>query len=288
MQPIKLLTDCYCYGVRSFKFSGGEIQVEIPGLPEQVNNAQIVARIQSSDDIIQLMLVNDLIRNQNCVQEARTLVVPYFPYARQDRVMKSTESFSLKPIASMINSMEFGEVTILDPHSDVTPALLDNVKVIEQVDVFARHEMLQFHIVPSNTILVSPDAGAVKKSFKIAQRFGLPLITATKHRDVSTGEITGTSLNDGISIEDKDLIIVDDICDGGRTFIELAKVLRAYKPRSISLYVTHGIFSKGIDVFQGVIDRVFTTDSFQSERLLSKFYPLFVQNLVFNGYGDLA
>jgi ribose-phosphate pyrophosphokinase len=70
---------------------------------------------------------------------------------------------------------------------------------------------------------------------------------------------------DGIPVEElakKDFLIVDDICDGGRTFIELAKVLRPWTTGKIYLYVTHGIFSNGLDVFNSLIDGVYTANPF--------------------------
>ena len=91
------------------------------------------------------------------------------------------------------------------------------------------------------------------------------MLTATKVRNTITGEITGTRLDDpDQSAKGRDCLIVDDICDGGRTFIELAKVIRQQGPARGYLYVTHGIFSNGLGIFQGLTDGVYTTDSFLS------------------------
>ena len=79
-----------------------------------------------------------------------------------------------------------------------------------------------------------------------------------KHRDVLTGQITGTSIIG--EAEAKTGIIVDDICDGGRTFIELAKVIRKDYDKLI-LCITHGIFSNGFDELFKYFDQIYTTDS---------------------------
>jgi ribose-phosphate pyrophosphokinase len=107
---------------------------------------------------------------------------------------------------------------------------------------------------------VSPDAGAEKKIFAFAKELGFEnVVRAGKVRDVSSGKITGTEVyvpEPALYKTDKDFLIVDDICDGGRTFIELAKKLRPMTTGKIKLLITHGIFSKGIEVFDGIIDEV--------------------------------
>jgi ribose-phosphate pyrophosphokinase len=116
--------------------------------------------------------------------------------------------------------------------------------------------------------LVSPDAGATKKTLKVAQHYeGLKVINCDKIRDTMTGEITGTYVNWGFSMKEMRLLIVDDICDGGMTFIKIAEAVQKFKPKSIDLYVTHGIFSKGLEpLLDAGIRRVYTTDSFDQPR----------------------
>ena len=101
----------------------------------------------------------------------------------------------------------------------------------------------------------------MKKTLEAAKELGLPMVRADKIRSTDTGEITGTVVYSE-HIGSKDFLIADDICDGGRTFIELAKVLRPLTDGKIYLYVTHGIFSKGLDVFEGLIDGVYTANPF--------------------------
>ena len=271
------------YETKSFTFPGGEIQVSIPELPDSLDgDVTVHARLQSAEALVRLLLTSEIL-DRRCRSARKRLVVPYFPYARQDRVMQPNEAFSLKAVARLINSLGFDEVVTCDPHSDVTPALVENIRVIPQERLIAVPAEMREEFRP---VIVAPDAGAAKKAFRVAQRFDLPMVTASKVRDVNTGQVTRTELHASVAIAGADVLIVDDICDGGRTFVELAKVLRAAGTARVYLYVTHGIFSQGLGVFDGLIDGVFTTDSFLSRDVESPHQspvPLHVHRLSFDG-----
>ena len=256
----------------SFIFNGGEVQVV---LPEYLgyNIINIEAKLHNSDDVMRLLMVNDALRRY-APGATVNLRMPYVPYARQDRVCNEGEALSIKVFCDLINSMNFNKVTITDPHSDVTPALLNNCVIISQEDIldsfkgYKEDWDLYSKLMNNEITLVSPDAGAEKKILKVAQYFGgLDIIHASKVRDTRTGNITETKINDNPYPDGKDLLIVDDICDGGFTFIKLAEQLKRLNPRSINLYVTHGIFSKGYQVlFDAGIKRIYTTDSFPQKQ----------------------
>ena len=84
---------------------------------------------------------------------------------------------------------------------------------------------------------------------------------ASKHRDVATGDITSTEIYCN-NLHGKNVVIVDDLIDGGRTYIELAKVLKKKNAGRIDLIVTHGIFSKGLATLTAMVDHIYTTNSF--------------------------
>lgn len=220
----------------TFVFSGGEVHVRV-----NKKSSKIVADIKDSEDIMRLLMLAEALKPIDYL----TIEIPYFPYARQDRICNDGEAFSLKVMSNLINSIKADKVIIYDPHSDVTPALINNVEIVHQ------HEIIPPSILKGKTI-VCPDAGAEKKILKLKR----PYIMATKVRDVSTGDIIATKVYSD-SLTDHTCIIIDDICDGGRTFIELAKVLKAKGAKSVELYVTHGIFSKGLNVFTGLIDKIY-------------------------------
>jgi ribose-phosphate pyrophosphokinase len=113
--------------------------------------------------------------------------------------------------------------------------------------------------------LVSPDGGALKKIYDVAEHFGIPkIITAMKHRDITTGKITHTEVPTLDQHNDIKYVIVDDICDGGRTFVELAKTIHISRPSAeIYLVVTHGIFSQGIAPLAEHFEAIFCTNSYK-------------------------
>jgi len=255
--------------VETFKFSGGEVHPKI----ERIYADRIVLKtnLRTSDDIMELLLVKNAIDQLAFYrQKPITLLIPYVPYARQDRICNPGEALGIKVMADLINSMNFDQVIIVDPHSDVAPALINNCLIWDTTVILDRFSEYKegwnlFDKLSSKELtLVSPDAGAEKKVLKVAQRYdGLDIIRANKIRDTKTGKIVATDVNYGYSLKGKDVLIVDDICDGGMTFIKLAERLQRLSPRSINLYVTHGIFSKGYaPLFKAGIKRIFTTDSF--------------------------
>ena len=247
----------------AFTFSGGEEHIRINDKQiEDVTSIKIIIKLMSSAKVMQLCMVVDAVRRLYGSRVSIELEAAYFPYARQDRVCVKGEALGASVMANIINSLNFDSVTVWDAHSDVTPALINNVTIVDQTTLISHNQTLVKAISSGDLTLVSPDAGAMKKTLSMAKAFQAkcPPVIAEKVRDVVTGNIIKTQVSG--DIENKDLIIVDDICDGGRTFIELAKVLKAQGANSVALYVTHGIFSKGLSVFEGLIDQIYTTDSF--------------------------
>lgn len=278
-----------CYDIASTTFSGGELHVSFPPLDslkytnEQLD-VRLLTRIQDVRGVMELLLAVELLRRELHKQSRFELVLPYMPYARQDRATDNMTSFSLKVFAQLLNSCKFDKVVTFDPHSDVTAALVDNISIIEQHTIIRTlYKGLDEFIHTTKPVIVAPDAGAAKKAWKVAKNHGLPLITAEKVRNVSNGEIVGTSFhNTSVNFAKNvtpNFLIVDDICDGGRTFTQLARAIRSqHAGCHITLYVTHGIFSQGFTVFKDLIDRIYCTDTFIPEQfpLDSAEPPLFV------------
>jgi|9_EtaG_2_1085328.scaffolds.fasta_scaffold00281_14 ribose-phosphate pyrophosphokinase len=231
--------------VKSFNFSAGECHVTVKHV--EINGVtNIMAKLHDSNSIMQLLMTVDAVRNINNETKIE-LTIPYFPYARQDRVCNYGESFSLRVMADLINSLKCSSVTIYDPHSQVTIDMINNSNIISMKDIILSNSMLVQHIQEQNCVLISPDKGAMEKVKDVADEISTEVVCATKVRDVKTGHIKSSTLHGNVS--NKDCIILDDICDGGRTFTELAKVLKEKGANNIYLYVTHGIFSKGLNNF---------------------------------------
>lgn len=263
---LTLHKDSQSFPVKTFLFPGGEIgiKVEIEGFTYRAIQAPyqtIVARLQTANDVMALVMATDAVRRLDHATPLR-LFMPYVPYARQDRVCVPGESFSLKAFGNLINSLGFERVTVVDPHSDVVGAVLDNVEIITQLQAINRYQDLIKMVLSSRAVFVSPDAGANKKTSELAKYFAHhEFIRADKKRNLETGAIIETVVY-ADDLTGRTVVIADDICDGGRTFIELTKVLRAKGATKVILYVTHGIFSKGLEpLIKGGINEVFTTDS---------------------------
>lgn len=253
--------------VKSFVFPGGELGVKLDAnaLYYTFNKAKyqtIIARLTTPEDFVELIMVTDALRRLD--PTPIRLFMPYVPYARQDRVCVPGEAFAIKAFADVIKGLGFEKITIIDPHSDVTPTALDPVTVISQFDVVQKFEALKKRIMESNALFVAPDAGSDKKTAKLAGYFGHhTYVRANKVRDLATGNILEITINCD-NLTGSNVVIVDDIGDGCRTFTELAKVLKSKQAGKVILFVTHGIFSKGVDVIlNSGIDEIFTTNSFQ-------------------------
>lgn len=252
---------------KDFIFPGGEVGVKLNSQNYKFlydsRDITIFARLQNSNDVIKLSMIKDAVQRFDKNKKIN-LIMPYIPYGRQDRVCDKGESFSLKVFCDFINNLTFNKVTIIDPHSEVSCALINNSEIITQFDII--NKWLDFTNKNKMNILVAPDAGANKKTSEIAKYFQQDsFIRADKLRDLSTGNIKETIVYYD-DFKGGNVLCVDDICDGGRTFVELAKVCKAKNCGKFILYVTHGIFSKGLDeLLNNGIDEIWTTNSFRND-----------------------
>lgn len=245
----------YSSRVTQMTFPAGEVGIKLNQSVLDASRVDIVARIRSSDDLMALMLTVDAVRAEEPSAYVH-LYLPYVPYARQDRVTAEGEAVSIRVLARMINSCKFKTVTIVDPHSDVAPALIDSVCVVDAFTVF-RHAK-RWH----NTWIVAPDAGATKRCEKFAKQAGAKgVIQCIKTRDPVTGALSGFKCLDDVA--GKELAIVDDICDAGGTFLGLRAELA--DAASVDLVVTHGIFSKGVKRVAQAFDNVYSALTYYEE-----------------------
>lgn len=211
-------------------------------LPEQVfenSYPTIVWEYEHEGELIQLCQLVKLLRKENPDAQI-DLHVPYLPYARQDKRVSNGTTFSLEVFAAIINSLSFRSVRTLDVHSRKATELIKSL-----VNEFPTAEFLAAHEENNSDLLVFPDKGAADR---YRYEYKIDAIMAVKERDQMTGEIKAMRLLDAHKVNGRNAMMVDDICDGGRTFIELAKLLKAAGAISIDLFVTHGIFSKGMKV----------------------------------------
>lgn len=243
------------------KFPDGQQSISIEPVGP-TPTIQIQSRLNSFRDVELIICANQSLKEMGATNIE--LYVPYFLGARSDRKFGEGETNYLKNvICPIINSQGFSKVITLDPHSDVLEACLNN---FEKENNFKLVEYAISEIdKKENIILVSPDAGAYKKVFDVAKEFQIEnIITATKVRDIKTGNILSTQLPIISRNVKYKYVIVDDICDGGRTFIELAKAIKSQREAvEIYLVVTHGIFSAGFVELNKYFKGIFCTDSYR-------------------------
>lgn len=243
--------------IEEFKiWGGGEVHVKVK-LPEKndpyfdvINGYDTTYRIKNSDDIMELLLMVDAYKQQGLALNELTL--PYVPYGRQDRVIRTGEPLSIKVFAKLINDLYPAKVNIVDPHSDVTTALIDNCHIVDHSHAVKKF-IQDLPIPPSliKTPIIIPDAGATKRVLKILDKINYTSVGNTpayiqflKTRTIH-GDPSFRYVNNFMNLEH--VIVIDDICDGGRTFIELAKELSNLGVVNKHLFVSHGIFSNGVE-----------------------------------------
>lgn len=217
------------------------------------------------DDLFQLAMWNDYVLTQKH-QPWRVLILPYVPGARADR----GAPFGAEIYANFIGNLDLDKVIIFDPHSEVIVDRLEGFGLMDTV-VVRSHEL--FDQVTMRAVLnqydgiIAPDKGAKDRAAAMAKLADLPVFTATKHRDEATGKLSAFAI-EGLD-PDGTYLIVDDICDGGGTFLGL-KDASGLGFGQIDLYVSHGVFSKDalFNLSQN-FEYIYTTNSYNPTRELN-------------------
>jgi len=265
-----------------FNFLGGEVHIKIKDSEPKIETTAVTiyAHANNSDDLISILLTNDALKRMG--YEKIDLFMPYMPYARQDRVMVDGEPFSLKVVTDILKSCEFHRIFVLDAHSDITPTLLEhNIHVISnKAFVYeALTHIVNLHGYAQNDkgvsenefkatlkgspLFVSPDSGAFKKIFKLAGELNYKddIILCNKARNLNDGKIIAYTV-DKQDLEGRDVVIIDDICSKGGTFIGLAKELKKRNAGKIYLIVSHYENSADVNALKDSgIERVYKTPS---------------------------
>ena len=236
-------------------------------VPNRFSNAvvytkhnNVTFKYESDDDLIKLLFTKNYLTDLAPNAETH-LTITYMPYSRMDR-SENGSAFTLKYVAKFINDLLFDKVTVIEPHSDVTTALLDratahyiNFDLIDRVK-----SSIQFD--QNLDYLFFPDAGAQKRYQSLSKD---QQIVGFKHRDFETGKIESLDIVGDIHVSPRNALIVDDLSSYGGTFVRSAKALREAGFDKIYLLVAHAEDS----IFKGElfehIDTVFTTNSLLSE-----------------------
>lgn len=218
------------------------------------NYAHITWHFENEGEFMHLAQLQALLQTKGFTTCLR---LSYLPYARQDKAISNTSTFALNVFAHMLNALHFDEVIIMDPHSQDAIKMIYNSRAEYPVDT-----VLYLFDEYEHNLLCYPDKGALSKYTEI---YKCSYMYGEKVRDQLTGHITSYEIK-GQSVAGQKVLIVDDICDGGMTFILLAKDLLKAGAIEVNLFVTHGIFSKGLKpLFDSGINKIFTKDGEVSE-----------------------
>lgn len=241
-----------------FRYPGGEVQVRL--LADQV------AEIAEADEVhvwatirdgalMGLAQLTDAI--QTLIPPLMTLFLPYLPYGRADRRFVVGDCFGLYVFAEQINALDYDKVVTLDAHSDIAEIEISNLVNVSPLPIIQTVlDVLDGEEVGGvlSTAVLLPDDGASRYNLQTALR-------ASKKRDLETGKLTGFTVPAKEEFQADSILIVDDICDGGGTFVGIAEQLKNCG-LPMYLYVSHGIFSKGLTDLFKYFAKIYTTDSF--------------------------
>lgn len=219
---------------------------------------QITWKFEHEGEILHLAQLKMLLQSRGV---RASLDLPYLPYGRQDKDISNTTTFALRAFAHSLNALAFHDISISDPHSEIALQLIRC-----SYAYFPKDQIKQIILDTNITLACYPDHGALTKYTKVYQEeVGDAYIHGEKVRDQLTGNITSYKLVGKPPIGEN-VLIIDDICDGGATFKLLAKDLLAAGAKSVVLFVTHGIFSRGLQTLKDSgIQRIFTQDGEASE-----------------------
>lgn len=193
------------------------------------------------------------------------LYMDYIPNARMDRVKNNNDVFTLKYFSEIINSLNFEEVIVCDPHSSVSEALIDHL-FISDIEPIVSDVIKEIN--ENNVVVYFPDNGAAKKYEGLFK--GCKTVYGIKHRDWNTGKIQGLEVvTNGIDLKDKIILMFDDIVSYGGSLYYSALKLKELGVGKIYAYATHtensildkekGTLIKLLE--DGTVERLFTTSS---------------------------
>ena len=267
----------------------------VNNFPENLGKYVITWNYESDEELITLIYIVNHIRKTLAATPIH-LNMPYLPNARMDRTKNSSEVFTLKYFANIINSLHFDQVFVLDPHSDVSVALLNNVTVINPDDYIAK-TIQQIkdnnHIEDDKEIvLYFPDAGAYKRYKDIECLKPYEKIYGQKVRDWNTGKITGLTIvdkdNNTIqgSFENNYVLMIDDIISFGGTMYYSAVKINEFNPKVIYAYATHVEPKSFWNIDKGTFRKAFgysNYDGSENKQIVTKLYTT---NSIYNLDGN--
>ena len=226
-----------------------------------VQHVNIVSRF---DPMVIATKVDAVRRHTDC---KITLDIPYIPAARQDRLCDEGEPFTCKVVANFLNSLGVDRIETLEPHSDVLPALIDNIQVYNVEQVMPWDNIFN----ESNVVFVSPDGGAIKRTSRVVKyldrqeytnSMDLDILFADKQRDPVTGKIQRIVVHKHDLNPAFQYVVIDDVGAMCGTFLGLHDEMVAKGAKNIDICLAHVDCNRnGLPDLCEKFDNVYVTNS---------------------------
>ncbi|MBU2632711.1 ribose-phosphate pyrophosphokinase [Patescibacteria group bacterium] len=246
-------------------FPDGETRVQFPNNVRE-QDVYIVCSGQPSpnDAVAEINFMIDAAARSSA--DKITVVVPYFPYQRQDRMSRPREPISAAVVASTFRELGARRIITVDLHAEAVIGTFkkgswDNLQAAGVLIPELREEF------KNEVVVVAPDAGAAKRAKYYEERLGglfdltASLVVANKTRDPETGKTTSLGLLG--DVYGKDALLVDDIINSGKTLCDVARELKGQDANRIIAAVSHGVITPfGLEnLDRSPIDRLYITNT---------------------------
>lgn len=217
------------------RFSDGEIWVKYHENIRGLDIFIIQPTIPPAENILELLIMIDAAKRASA--KNITAVIPYFGYSRQDRKDQPRVSITAKLLANLITVAGADRVITMDLHAAQIQGFFDiPFDHLYSSSIFTG----MFRNISDNLVVVSPDIGGIKMARSYAKRLHCGLVVIDKRRPK-------TNLAEVVhiigSVEDKDVLLVDDLIDTGGTFVGAIEALKKNGAKNIYGSVTHPLLS---------------------------------------------
>ncbi|MFH2062371.1 MAG: ribose-phosphate pyrophosphokinase [Candidatus Beckwithbacteria bacterium] len=252
---------------------------------EKLDNKQamVVQSLSSPTDhnLVEFCLICDALIRMG-VKEI-TAVIPWLGYSKQDKVFREGEPLSVKVIAKMLQTVPLEKIITFDLHNLSILGFFE----VPVINLSARGLLEDYFLktITKDTIVVAPDAGAIKSSTAFAHKLGIDVVYVDKKRDLKTGKVKIFGISG--QVKNKQAIIIDDMIATGGTLIKTADFLKKKGACSIKVGATHHLYVGGVQekLDKSVIDEVVVTDTVEPRLKSSKLKVLSVAEMIVKEIG---
>jgi ribose-phosphate pyrophosphokinase len=218
-------------------FTDGESRIKMDNVKKK--NCVIV---QSTYPPTDRHLLQTLMMVKKCTDDLAAdicTVIPYMAYSRQDRAFQQGEVISMELVAKLLEAAGNKRLITLDIHSPLALSYFRiDVQNITSIPLLANHAANDMKL--NRSVVVSPDAGGIKRAYEFAKILGSDIIALKKCRDSNSGEVF---IDDKLeyNIADRDVILVDDIITSGGTIVKASQFLKKNKADKIYAMCVHAL-----------------------------------------------